>query len=158
VIDLGAWPGGWLQELSEILDGHGLAVGIDLVKIEEFPDSCVQTITGDVRDEENIEAALKLAGGKFDVVVSDMSPKLTGVREIDNPACVGCVELAIYVAGMILKPGGSFVAKIFKGGETEAFVKSIRPLFNKLSRVELDSTRKSSNEFYLIGTEYKVTP
>jgi 23S rRNA (uridine2552-2'-O)-methyltransferase len=155
VLDLGAWPGGWLQVVAGLVGDRGVAVGIDLVKIEDLGEENVKVITGDVRDEENIEKALSLAGGPFDVVISDMSPKLTGVREIDNPACVGCVELSIYVAGQTLKNGGSWIAKIFKGGETDAFVKTIRPLFNKLVRAELDSTRKSSNEFYLIGTGFK---
>jgi 23S rRNA (uridine2552-2'-O)-methyltransferase len=87
-----------------------------------------------------------------------MSPKLTGIKEADQAGTVACAELALYVAQQLLKKGGSFVVKVFKGGEVEGFVKSARPMFNKLVRSELKSTRATSNEFYVIGLGFKGTP
>lgn len=155
ILDLGAWPGGWLQVAGEAVGSEGLVVGIDLKQIEDLALSNIKVLCGDVREESLIQEALRIAGAQFDVLLSDMSPKLTGVREIDQIACVGCAELALWGASLTLKSGGTFIAKVFKSQETEGFVKSTRPLFNKLVREELDSSRKTSNEFYLIGLGYK---
>lgn len=155
ILDLGCWPGGWLQVAAELIGGSGVVVGIDLVEMEKFSDPKIHGITGDVRDDVTIKQALDLAGGRFDAVISDMSPKLTGIPEVDRIAAVGLNELALWVCGATLKIDGSFVAKVFKGNETEQFVKSMRPVFNKVVRSELDATRKTSNEFYVVGIGYK---
>jgi 23S rRNA (uridine2552-2'-O)-methyltransferase len=84
-----------------------------------------------------------------------MSPKLTGIKEADQAGTVACAELALYVAEQFLCDGGNFVAKVFKGGQVETFVKNARPMFNKLVRTELKSTRKTSNEFYVLGLGFK---
>jgi len=155
VLDLGSWPGGWVQVAAERVGPAGLVVGIDLVQVEEVGYDNVHLLTGDARDESFIATVLAKAGGPFDVVISDMSPKLTGIKEADQAGTVACAELALWLTGQVVRPGGSFVAKVFKGGDTDAFVKAARPLFNKLARVELDSTRKTSNEFYVIGLGLK---
>ena len=155
VFDLGAWPGGWLQVAAQCAGPHGVVVGIDLVEIENPGASNIKIITGDAREEENINRALQLSSGPFDAVLSDMSAKLTGIKEADEAASVGCAELALWVAGRVLKEDGALVIKVFKNGGIEAFVKSMRPLFNKVTRCELDSSRKTSKEFYLAGIGYK---
>lgn len=151
VLDLGCWPGGWLEHSAKRVGVRGSVIGIDLVDTEPLPFSNVRTLQGDIADSSTTERALEMNGGQFDVVLSDMSPKLTGIREVDDAASVGLAEKAIYVAGSTLRHGGTIVIKVFKGAGTDTFVKTIRPMFNKLVRMELDSTRKSSNEFYLIG-------
>lgn len=155
VLDLGSWPGGWVQVAASRVGPSGLVVGIDLVQVEEMGSSNVHLLTGDARDESFIATAIEKAGSRFDILISDMSPKLTGIKEADQAGTVACAELALWVAGQVVRPGGNFVAKVFKGGDTDAFVKAARPLFNKLARVELDSTRKTSNEFYVIGLGLK---
>lgn len=155
VIDLGAWPGGWLQFASKRVGASGLVVGIDLVEIEELGLSNVKTVTGDVRDLEEILSNLKLLDTKFDLVLSDMSPKLSGIKEVDRFGSVACAELALWAATKVLKSGGNLVIKVFKSSETDAFVKSFRPMFNKVVRSELDATRKTSNEYYLVGFGFK---
>jgi 23S rRNA (uridine2552-2'-O)-methyltransferase len=154
VVDLGAWPGGWLQVAAQKVGSNGLVVGIDLQKIEDFGAANVKLVCGDARDEENLQEMKNLAGGKFDTALSDMSPKLSGIREVDSAGAVGCAELALYIAEQTLKEGGNLVIKLFKSNESEMFVKSMRPMFNKVKRVELDATRSSSNEFYVIGVGF----
>ena len=155
VLDLGAWPGGWMQVTSEIVGPKGLVVGIDLVKMDPLPTGNVETICGDAREDSNIRMALEVAGGKFDVVLSDMSPKLTGIKEADQAGTVACAELALYVAGQVLKKDGDLIIKVFKGNDTETFVRQLRPAFTKVVRAELDSTRKTSNEYYVLGRGLK---
>lgn len=151
VLDLGAWPGGWMQAAAEKVGASGRVVGIDLVQIEDFGAENIKCIVGDARDEASLQAAKDFAGGNFNLVLSDMSPKLTGIREVDSAQTVACAELALFIATQVLLKQGNLVIKVFKSNETEMFVKSLRPLFNKVVRSELDSTRKTSNEFYLIA-------
>jgi len=155
VLDLGAWPGGWLQVAASKVGKSGVVVGIDLVEIEDLKLPQVKTFTGDIRDEEVLSSALEHGQGGFDLVLSDMSAKLTGIREVDNLASIGLVEMALYICGQALLPGGHFVAKVFKSNEAEQFVKNSRALFNKLNRAELSSSRKTSNEYYVVGVGFK---
>jgi 23S rRNA (uridine2552-2'-O)-methyltransferase len=150
VLDLGAWPGGWMQIASEQVGPAGFVVGIDLVQIDLNIPNC-KAITGDVGDPEIVAQAMAAAGRKFDVVLSDMSPKLTGIKEADRAALEECAELAWGVAQQGLIQTGAMVVKVFKSNEAEVFYRKIKDAFKITYRVELDSTRKSSNEFYLIA-------
>jgi 23S rRNA (uridine2552-2'-O)-methyltransferase len=152
VLDVGAWPGGWTQVALEYVGPKGTVTAIDLQPLEPIQDPRAQLLVGDARDLDSI---LPDPSTRFDSVVSDMSPKLTGIKEADQAGTVACAELALFVAERFLKKGGSFVVKVFKGGEVEGFVKSARPMFNKLVRSELKSTRNTSNEFYVIGLGFK---
>ncbi len=152
VLDVGAWPGGWTQVALNYVGESGSVTAIDLQALDPIDDPRCKLIAGDARDLEQI---LGTSEPSFDVVVSDMSAKLTGIKEADQAAAVGCAELALYVAQQNLKQGGNFLVKVFKGGDVEGFVKSTRPMFNKLLRSELKSTRNTSNEFYVIGLGFK---
>ena len=152
VLDVGAWPGGWTQVALQFVGGSGNVTAIDLQPLDPIDDSRCSLIAGDARDLDDI---LGLKEPSFDVVISDMSAKLTGIKEADQAAAVGCAELALYVAHQMLKNGGNFAVKVFKGGDVEGFVKSTRPMFNKLVRSELKSSRNTSNEFYIIGLGFK---
>lgn len=153
VLDLGAWPGGWLQ-VAKKLSPQGFIAGIDLVEIE--PIEGVYTVTGDACDDEKINDILEKAGGKFDIVMSDMSSKLTGIREADQAAICGILELALFVMQKTLKQNGVFIAKVFKGGDIDKIIKEARKLFGTIKRAELNATRKTSNEFYIICLDYKA--
>ncbi len=152
VLDVGAWPGGWTQVALNYVGDSGSVTAIDLQALDPIDDPRCKLIAGDARDLEQI---LGTGDPSFDVVVSDMSAKLTGIKEADQAAAVGCAELALYVAQQNLKQGGNFLVKVFKGGDVEGFVKSTRPMFNKLLRSELKSSRNTSNEFYVIGLGFK---
>ena len=152
VLDVGAWPGGWTQVALDYVGQNGSVTAIDLVALDPIDDPRCKLLAGDARDLHEI---LGSSEPTFDVVVSDMSAKLTGIKEADQAAAVGCAELALYVAQQMLKNNGSFAVKVFKGGDVEGFVKSTRPMFNKLVRSELKSSRNTSNEFYIIGLGFK---
>lgn len=156
VVDLGAWPGGWMQIASEQVGPAGLVIGIDLVEIDLNIPNC-RAFTGDVGDPEIVAKAMASAGKKFDVVLSDMSPKLTGIKEADRAGLEECAELAWGVAQLGLAEGGSLVVKVFKSNEAEVFYRKIKSAFKTVYRVELDSTRKSSNEFYVVALGFRGT-
>ena len=155
VLDLGAWPGGWLQVAAQTVGEEGIVAGIDLKEITPFGAANVHLFTGDVRDEALMAKVLAVFGGPCDLVLSDMSPNISGIKEADQAASIACAELALFIAQQTLKADGNLVIKVFKGNDTELFVKTMRPLFNKIARAELDSTRKTSNEFYLVGLGLK---
>lgn len=173
VLDLGCWPGSWLQVVSEKISNNGLVVGIDLVSLEQSFNSNVRLITGDVGDSEVIVQALniinkavdhkesvsthhKLDVVKFDVVLSDMSPKLTGIVEADIAQTVNCAELALNTAKTAMKKGGILIIKMFKSQDSEDFIKRTKKNFDKIQRCGLESTRITSNEFYFVGFGFRV--
>jgi 23S rRNA (uridine2552-2'-O)-methyltransferase len=154
-LDLGAWPGGWLEYTASIVGGRGLVVGIDLVEIDPFEKSNIKLVTGDIRDEESLAKLKQISSDGYDVVMSDMSPKLTGVKAVDRMGAIGLAELALWMCEQMLRQGGHFAVKVFKGNETEEFVKTMRSMFNKVIRDEPVSSRKTSTEFYLVGIGFK---
>ncbi|RIL09421.1 MAG: 23S rRNA methyltransferase, partial [Proteobacteria bacterium] len=150
VLDLGSWPGGSLQVALQLLEGRGLLVGIDLRKLDDLSSPILHLLEGDLGHPKIQEQLNALSPDGYDLVLSDMSPKLTGIREADRAATAACSELAITAARAGLKPGGAMVIKVFKSPESDQFVKTLRPLFNRVSREELDSSRNTSNEYYLV--------
>ncbi len=169
VIDLGAAPGGWLQVAARLVGPKGTVIGIDLEPITEFGEgelgtkSCrPQLIVGDMlvpEVQQQLRAMLKQACGveTADVVLSDMSPKLTGVRFGDVARCAELVEMVFQFAidGGILKPKGSIIAKIFPGPEADQIFMSRKKGFAKMTRENLDSSRNTSTEIYLVGRGYQ---
>ena len=151
VVDLGAWPGGWVQYVSRVVGPRGLCVGIDLQEMDPLKASNIKLVTGDVRDVESLETILAHTGGKVDTVISDMSPQLTGIKEADQASSVGLAELALYTSIFLLKEDGAFTAKMFKGAGSEEFVRFAKNCFKKFKREELKTTRNTSKEFYFVG-------
>jgi 23S rRNA (uridine2552-2'-O)-methyltransferase len=156
VLDLGSWPGGWLQVASESVGANGEVIGIDLLEIDPFEEDNITLLVGDLNSEIIIETILKISKkGTFNVVLSDMSPKLTGIRERDAHLTLTVAEIAWRIAKTCLLINGSLVIKLFKNSESEKFICSLKNNFKLVKRVGLDSTRKTSNEFYLICVGYR---
>lgn len=156
VLDLGCWPGGWLQVAAKEVGPQGLVIGIDLVETDRLAEPQVVLLKGDVESEEMQEKINQASKGSIDVIISDMSAKLTGIRDQDEMGSLRCGMLALNTAKKFLKGGGSLVMKLFPGNEIESFLKSqVKPLFSQISRTELDSSRSSSKEFYVIAKSYK---
>lgn len=151
VVDLGCWPGAWLQVASRRVGPGGAVVGVDLVAVEPLPLANVTTIVGDAADSEIQQKVLAAAGGRVDVVLSDLSPKLTGVRATDHAREEALVELAIDFAGRVLAPGGRLLVKLFSGVEA-AMTRKLRESFSNVSALRPPSTRKGSSEIYAVAT------
>jgi len=155
VLDLGAAPGSWSQYTSKKVGSAGRVLAIDLQKVGlKLPN--VVFICGDLRDQ-NLEALFteKQIPPPFDLVLSDMAPKTTGIKFTDQARSLELCELAFATACRFLRPGGHFIVKLFHGGEFENFRTELRKAFDKVEVLRPKSTRKESKEVFLIGLGYK---
>ena len=157
VLDLGAAPGGWSQIAAERVgsaEGRGQVVAVDVSPIEALPG--VEVLTQDVSANDApaaIRAALK--GGRADVVLSDMAAPATGHRSTDHLRVVALVEAALDLAEDVLKPGGTFLAKVFQGGAGGELVTRLKRSFAKVHHVKPKASRKESPEVYVLATGFR---
>lgn len=156
VLDLGAAPGGFLQVIAEAVGPAGLALGVDLASIRPLPLPQVKTAVLDVLAEDFDEKLQALYPGQFDAVVSDLAPKTTGIRATDEARSVRLATKALEVAISRGRPGSSFVAKLFMGGDFEAFRDQVRAAFEEVKVVRPEATRGASVEVYLVGLRRKA--
>jgi 23S rRNA (uridine2552-2'-O)-methyltransferase len=151
VIDLGAWPGAWLQLARERVGAEGRVVGVDLVRIEKLPASNVAVVVGDVRDPATADAVLGHLGGPADVVLSDLAPKLTGIRATDEARSHELHAATLALLPRLLAPSGRFVMKTFMSGDFEATLRATRAIFDEVKTTRPDATRRGSSELYVLG-------
>ncbi|OFV87386.1 MAG: hypothetical protein A3J75_01870, partial [Acidobacteria bacterium RBG_16_68_9] len=140
VVDLGAWPGGWLQVAAELVGQRGRVVGVDLVPIEPLPSAVVSCVTGDARDPAVREDLRRRCDGRVDVLLSDMAPKLTGVRATDTARAAELAGVAVAAAGELLQPGGRLLMKVFTGEETDRLVHVLRAQFTTVKVTRPDAS------------------
>jgi 23S rRNA (uridine2552-2'-O)-methyltransferase len=155
VVDLGCWPGGWLEIAARAVGPEGRVVGVDLVHTDVSKLSNVTVLEGDVSDPSVLGRVRETLNGDADVVLSDMAPKLSGVRVADLERHRVLAELAIGFALAVLRPNGILVVKLFSGCEREVF-DHLRRSFARVVRVRPESTRKGSSELYAVAFEPRV--
>jgi len=154
VIDLGAAPGGWSQVAKELVGEYGSVIGIDILPIK--PLLGVHLIQGDITEEETGEEInQQMNNKKADVVISDMSPDITGNYSVDQARSMWLCEKALGTSETMLKPGGHFICKIFEGQDTQKFVTKVKQHFNMVKKFSPTASRKSSSEIYLIAKSLK---
>lgn len=151
VLDLGASPGSWSQYASKSVGDKGRVLGVDLSPVTVKLNNAV-FIQADLRDL-NLEEIFKEHGFEppFDLVLSDMAPKTTGIRMTDQARSMELCELALDVARRFLKKDGHFVCKLFHSDDFSKLRDEIKKSFNKCEAVKPDSTRKISKEIFLVG-------
>lgn len=151
ILDLGAAPGSWSQYCSKKIGPTGRILGIDLSTVEIKLKNAV-FVQADLRDLE-LENIMKENGFEppFDVVVSDMAPRTTGIRFTDQARSFELCELALDVAKKFLKKDGHFVCKLFHSDEFATMRELIKNSFQRFEAVKPDSTRKISKEIFLVG-------
>ncbi|MBW2424169.1 MAG: RlmE family RNA methyltransferase [Deltaproteobacteria bacterium] len=157
VVDLGCWPGGWLELAGRLVGSDGRVVGIDRAEVDppiEMPQ--VIALIGDLEDRNICERVRKELGAeRAQVVLSDAAPKLTGVRETDRANEERLLEAIEGLVPRLLEPGGSLLLKILDGPEAQTVLRRIREGFAKAKTVKLQSTRKGSSERYLVARGYR---
>lgn len=154
VMDLGSAPGGWSQVLGPAVGEKGRVIASDILPMDGIVG--VSFIQGDFTDERVYNAILQmLDGDRVDTVVSDMAPNLSGVSTTDQYSSIYLVELALDMARNVLKPGGSFCAKVFQGVGYEEYVKDVRRSFAKVIIRKPAASRARSREVYVVGKGFK---
>jgi len=155
VVDLGAWPGGWVQVALERVGPEGRIVGVDVVPVDPLPAPNVRLVTGDVRDAATGRAILAELERPADVVLSDLAPKLTGIRDTDDARSAELVEAALGALPTILRPGGRLLMKLFMSGGHHDTLHQLRGLFADVRTTRPEATRHGSAELYAIGRDYR---
>jgi 23S rRNA (uridine2552-2'-O)-methyltransferase len=157
VVDLGAAPGGWLQVASEAVGERGTVVGVDFQRIRELERENVETIRGDMTDEETkAEVRERVGEDGADVVISDMAPNMTGEYSVDHARSVHLARQALEVALELLPAGGDFVAKVFDGQDLDDLKDDVDDEFEYVRSIRPEASRDSSSELYLVG-KHRVT-
>ena len=152
VVDLGAAPGGWCQVAMELGAGHVIA--LDLLPMNPLPG--VTVLQMDFMEDDAAEALINAIGGGADLVLTDMAPNTTGHKPTDQIRIVALAEAAYDFAAEILKPGGTFVAKIFQGGTQEDLLKRLKTDFAAVRHVKPPASRKESSEQYVVATGFRA--
>jgi 23S rRNA (uridine2552-2'-O)-methyltransferase len=153
VVDLGAAPGGWSQVAYKLVQPNGLVVGVDLSFIQPFND--VIFLKGDMTKYETIQTILEAIDFEpVSVILSDMSPDISGNYSMDHARSIYLCSRALQTAQQMLGKNGSFVCKVFMGDMLQDFVSEIKESFRQVKQFSPKASRKSSSEQYIIARSY----
>jgi 23S rRNA (uridine2552-2'-O)-methyltransferase len=155
VVDLGAAPGGWMQAARKIVGEKGFVLGVDLKFIEPFDFSNVQTLISDITDPQVTKVIRKILPNRADAVISDVSPNISGVWELDHARQIDLARHSLMIAVKILKVGGSFFVKVFHGDLLEDFVKEVKQHFDFVKLIKPKASRARSAEIFILGMRKK---
>ena len=154
VIDLGAAPGGWSQVAREIVGEDGTVIGIDLLRVE--PIIGVTFLQGDMTKEPTLQKIVQIIGDdKADILLSDMSPNISGNYSIDQARSIYLCEEALKLTENLLKDGGHFVCKVFVGEDTGDFIHKVHQKFKAVKCYSPAASRKSSSEVYVVSRSHQ---
>lgn len=155
ILDLGSAPGGWSQVAGRLVGDKGRVLATDILPMEPLKN--VDFIQGDFTEESVFNQILTaLNGAKIDLVISDISPNITGIDSADQGSSIYLVELALDMARRVLKPQGNFVAKVFQGSGSDAYLKDVRTSFEKVSVRKPAASRSRSREVYVVAKGFKA--
>jgi len=155
VVDLGSTPGSWSQVAVQRIKGQGRVIALDILDMHPIPG--VEFICGDFREEEvlqKLEASLN--GKPVDLVIADMAPNMSGLKDVDQAGATYLTELALDFCQQWLKPGGNILVKVFIGSGFDEIVKQMRGQFEKVVTRKPKASRDRSSEVYLLGLQRKA--
>jgi 23S rRNA (uridine2552-2'-O)-methyltransferase len=153
VLDLGAAPGGWSQVATARVGESGRVIAADILEIT--PIAGVNAVQADLLDPETPRRLEEMLSGKADVVLSDMAAPTTGHRATDHLRTTALFEAALEMAEQVLKPGGTFVGKVFQGGATGDLLARVKQRFSDVRHVKPPASRAESVELYLVATGFR---
>lgn len=154
VVDLGAAPGGWLQVAAKFVGPNGKVVGVDLQPIHALPERNVALVQGDVMSETIQDEIKALLRGAARCVLSDLAPRLSGIRDADTARCLELNHRVLIVATQLLAPGGVLLIKSFVNNELHAFTVEVQKYFRSVQRTRPEATRQGSSEFYFYAKDF----
>lgn len=154
VMDLGAAPGGWSQVAARLVGEKGRVLATDILPMDALVN--VDFIQGDFTDEAVFNQILAYLGERpVDLIISDIAPNISGIDSADQAASMYLVELALDMVRRVLKPKGNFVAKVFQGVGSDAYLKELRNSFEKVSVRKPAASRSRSREVYVVARGFK---
>ncbi len=154
LLDLGSAPGGWSQVAGKLVGRKGRVLATDILPMD--PVTNVDFIQGDFTDDRVVEQLLVwLGGGKFDLIISDIAPNLSGIDSADQAGSMYFLDLALDMARKTLKPGANFAAKMFQGSGSDDYVKELRKSFEKVLIRKPAASRAQSREVYIVAKGFK---
>ena len=155
VLDLGAAPGGWSQYARRKIGRNGRVVAMDILPMDAI--NGVEFVLGDFREDAVLEQLIDMVGERaVDVLLSDMSPNLSGVDAIDQPSSLYLVELALDMANRVLKKDGAVLIKTFQGYGFQEVVAAARRNFSLVKLLKPDASRSRSPELYLLASGFRI--
>ena len=155
VIDLGAAPGGWTQAARKIVGSEGFVLGVDLKPVEPFPEKNVRTMVGDITEPDITKQILEMLPRKADAVISDVSPNISGIWELDHARQIDLAQRALEIALETLKPGGNFFVKVFQGDMLNDFIGIVKRHFEDVKIIKPKASRAKSSEIFILGMRLK---
>lgn len=156
VVDLGAAPGGWSQVAAKrvgSVEGKGRVIAIDLLEMPEIVGVTFAQL--DFLDADAPDKLIAMMNGRADVVLSDMAANTTGHRKTDQLRIVGLVETAAAFAADVLRPGGTFIAKVFQSGADADLLAQLKHDFATVRHVKPSASRQDSSERYVLATGFR---
>jgi 23S rRNA (uridine2552-2'-O)-methyltransferase len=154
VVDLGSTPGSWSQVAVQRLKGQGRVIALDI--LDMHPILGVEFICGDFREEVVLKQLENSLNNKLvDLVIADMAPNMSGLKDVDQAGAAYLTELALEFCKDWLKPGGHFLVKVFIGSGFDDIVKQMRSQFDKVVTRKPKASRDRSSEVYLLGLNRK---
>lgn len=154
ILDIGCAPGGWMQVAREIVGENGYVLGVDIQRIDVFQEENVEFLQKDITDADLV-MTLKEKIDSFDVVLSDISPNITGIWDVDHFRSIDLSEKALHVAVDLLRIHGNFLVKVFQGEFIQEFFEKVSQYFAYTKISTPKASRKSSAEVYIIGKNFK---
>lgn len=156
IVDFGYYPGSWVQYCAEKINEHGLVIGLDIQPVNTQLEH-LERVTLFQKDAFEIENLNEIGMEKpFDVFLSDMAPKTTGIKSVDQIGSLNLVEKVFTLLPTFLKKGGNFVIKVFDSNDCQVFLKDQKKKFEEWNYLKPKSTRSVSKEFFVIGKGFKA--
>ncbi len=155
VVDLGAAPGGWLQAARKIVGEKGFVLGVDTKEIAPLDRPNVHTILGDITDSDMPNRIRAIIPRPADIVISDVSPSISGIWELDHARQIELAEYSLRIAMQIMRDGGNFFVKVFQGDMFDHFLGKVRKHFGTVKVVKPKASRAESAEVYVLAINLK---
>ncbi|MCW4016778.1 MAG: RlmE family RNA methyltransferase [Candidatus Bathyarchaeota archaeon] len=155
VVDVGAAPGGWSQAARQLVEDSGFVLAVDLKPIAPFDEKNIQTVVGDVTEQKTVQTIKELLPRSADVVISDVSPNISGVWELDHARQIDLATKSLNIATAVLRSGGNFFVKTFQGDMTNKFVHDTKRHFSFVKLVKPKASRSQSAELYLLAMKFR---
>ncbi|MGI0052580.1 MAG: RlmE family RNA methyltransferase [Nitrososphaeraceae archaeon] len=152
IVDIGCAPGGWMQIALQEVGTKGKVIGVDIKKIEPLSNAFI--IEGNIEDEHVTDNILKISNSCVDVVLSDLSPNVSGNWELDHAKQIDLTRNALRLSSIILKKRGKAVFKVFQGDMLNELVVELKKKFRKVILTKPTASRQVSSEIYLICLDY----